>query len=234
VAGELTYLQIVNRVRREAGVPGTALASIAQAVGDSARVVDWVNDVWRDVQLLPYNWKWMRGAAVGSLAPGVMGYTLDELAGAGGDRFSSWRPQTRSYQPVASDPANPTNEWGLTWLPYDVFRGRFLVGDHMAGAPAFYAESPTGQLMIGPKPDIAYTARADYWKSPQALVADDDMPEMPGQHHSMLVWRALAEYGAYDAAPEVLGRAADRSESMLTALITHQGEQIGFANESLA
>jgi hypothetical protein len=221
-------------VRREAGIPGNALASVTQAVGDSVRVVGWVDDVWRDVQLMPYNWRWMQAGATGTLSPGIMAYDFNALTGGPADRFGSWRKQTRSYRPVSSDPAAPTTEWGLTWLPYDDFAARFLVGDHMAGPPAFYSVSPANELMIGPKPDIAYTFKGDYRKSPQVLSADGDLPEMPSHFHSMLVWRALAEYGVYDAAPEVLGRAADRSESMLTSLISEQGEQITWASEPLA
>ncbi|MBI5270707.1 MAG: hypothetical protein HY856_13630 [Burkholderiales bacterium] len=233
MAGELTLLQLVNRVRREAGVPGAALASVSQAVGDSARIVGWVADCWKDVQLLPYNWRWMRGAASGQFPAGVSARSLDELLGTPGNRFSRWLAPSRHYAPVATDPASGSS-WRQSWLPFELFRDRFVAVSSQAGPPQFWTSGLDGRLLIGPTPDKAYTVAADYFMSPQELAGDGDSPDMPGEFHSMLVWRALAEYGAYDAAPEVISRAADRAETMLTALITAQGEQITFDFDPLA
>jgi hypothetical protein len=64
--------------------------------------------------------------------------------------------------------------------------------------------------------------RADYIRDVQDLTADTDIPQMPTRFHSLIVWRALIEYGGYDSASEVFQR-ADRNYTMgMPALLQAQ------------
>ena len=64
--------------------------------------------------------------------------------------------------------------------------------------------------------------------------ADTDTPAMPTRFHSLIVWRALTEYGGYDAASEVFQR-ADRNYTMaMPALLQSQLPQRWIAARGLA
>jgi hypothetical protein len=45
------------------------------------------------------------------------------------------------------------------------------------------------------------------------MTVDTDTPMIPTRFHNLIVWRALAEYGGFDAASEVFTR-ADRNYAM--------------------
>jgi hypothetical protein len=227
--GAYTYLELVNKVKREAGIAGgVALGSLASAVGDTLKVVGWVPDAYREIQQLPHNWRWLRKSALGDVSGAALSYSIDALLGvsAGTTRFSRWVRPSTNYRPTAYLASNPGTEWALTWLPYDRFRLAFMIGTHTPGAPQYWSVANDGALLVGPTPDQAYKLRADYYASPQLLSADGDLPEMPAEFHLLIAWRALGEYGAFDAAPEVLARASSNYETMLNRLIQQEGEPI--------
>jgi hypothetical protein len=66
------------------------------------------------------------------------------------------------------------------------------------GAPAYYAMDGAN-LHLWPAPDNIYPLEIRYWKMPLALTADTDVPTIPPDYHSMLVYWAVAEcYSADD------------------------------------
>lgn len=223
----MNYLQLVNRVKRESPHTGGDLASLASAVGQTAKMVGWVQDAWNEIQNMcsQFNWKWMRARALGDVTVvGGMAYTIDQLLGvaAGTTRFRRWQPETDEYRITAYLDAQPQNEWHLRFLDYETFDMRFLRGQHAAGPPQFWSTSPTNQLLVGPTPDQSYKVRADYWKSNQILTADTDIPEMPVDFHMMIVWKALNDSGAFDAASETVARSYGHYERIESDLIADQ------------
>lgn len=234
----MDYLALVKRLRRETGIGGGDPTSVTTLVSDDHQsLADWVQDAWRDIQLMPRNWRWMRAQALGSVTVvGGRGYTVDQLLGvaAGTTRFARWMPDSNRYHATAFDPANPASEWRLHEIDYETFRLRFEVSSHAAGAPQYRATAPDGRLLVGPTPDKTYSIRLDYWKTPQKLVANTDTPEMPEQYHMAIVWRALMSYAGFDAASEVYARGYSQYQDLESALIRDQGDTLYLAARPLA
>lgn len=234
----MNYLQLVQRTKVEAGLQGATPVSIASTVGDTAKVAGWVADAWRAIQLESHrNWRWLRATGVGSIVAGTLEYTIDELLGAdpGETRFDRFRSNEGAYyRPRCWSASAPANVWALKQLDHDDFVQRFLVGEHAAAAPQFWSFAPSGEMLIGPTPDAAYSLRFDYVKSPQELTADDDVPEMPAQFHMAIVWMALWSFAGYDAAPEVAARAQAQYDEIDVGLVASQAEQMRFGSVPLA
>jgi hypothetical protein len=69
-----------------------------------------------------------------------------------------------------------------------------------SGAPYAYAMDGANAHFY-PTPDQAYPIEVRYWKLPAQLVADTDVPTIPADYHSLLVyWAVAAAYSAEDDA----------------------------------
>lgn len=230
----MNFLQLAQAVKRESGLSGGGPASVVTATGDDARIFQWVNWAWRDIAMLHESWHFRRGSALGQTTSMEMPHDL-AAPGFGLSDFGRWKPQSQEYRVTAyrtSDGAQ--SERPLQFLEWDDFRSRFIVGAHDPGALAFWSTAPSGALMVAPTPDAAHMVRADYIKDVADMTADADIPALPGRFHSLIVWRALTEYGGFDAAGEVFQRATSNYANGLPALLQDQLPRRTFAARPLA
>ncbi len=233
----MNFLQLAQRAKSEAELAGPVPTAVATATGNTLRLVNALADAWTQIQLLPFGWRWMRAQALGDIgAAGGMQYTIDALlsVSAGTTRFAKWAPETWDYCVTAYVASNPAAEWNLQWLPYEQFRSLFLVRQHVAGPPTYWSVANNGDMLIGPTPDASYKLRADYFKSPQSLALDADVPECPSQYHMAIVWKALASRGTAGAEPETVARAVGHYSEIEAALIRDQATPITITALSLA
>lgn len=296
----MNFLQLVQRVKREAARSGAAPVSIAALSGDDLLLANWVADALVELERREHGWPWMRREISGPTTIGKMAYAAAELdftrvsftlgtsayaagstltqgaasatvrrviltsgswslgtaagqliitpvagvfaggAALGGgacvlagaavslDSLGRWLAEGRllgSYRMTAEQTAGQPVV--VRFLEWEVFRLRFTLTTHQAGMPQFWSIDPATQaLNVGPTPDAAYTLRASYWRSPQALALDADTPGLPVEFHLHLVWRALIELASYDAAPEVLTRAQANLTLVEADLIGLHGPEI--------
>jgi hypothetical protein len=203
----MTFLEICKRVRQEAGISGSGPSSVVGQTGEMKRIVDWVNTAWEDVQLSRPNWNWMRAGFSFQTVTGDYDYTAAEAGIA--TRFSQWDVDTiKSYRTSQGVGA----EFELGELAYSRYRSIYLTGPQPSGTPICFALAPDRKLLLGPNPDGIFTVSGEYWKSPQVLVVDADVPEMPADYHMLIVWQALESYAFYESATEVLARAEKYSK----------------------
>ena len=113
-------------------------------------------------------------------------------------------------------------EQTIRFLSWDEFRARFIAGAHNPGPVQFWSLAPSGLMHGGPTPDAAHKVRASYIKDVQDMTQDADVPAMPARFHQLIVWRALIEYGGFDAAGEVMQRAERNFQSMMPSLLQDQ------------
>ena len=70
--------------------------------------------------------------------------------------------------------------------------------------------------------EATFTVSGEYFKGPQILAADTDVPEMPSDFHDLIVYYAIEKYGYLEAATEVLARAEKYSRTYMRQLENHQ------------
>lgn len=201
----MNFLQLTQAVKRESGLGmGSSIVAFASATGDDLRMFNWVNWAARDISLAREDWRWRRGmatlASTTSIANAASAFGLTD--------FASWKGPSAQYKPSAyrvSDGLSAERE--LTWVDYDQFRKQFYLGAQSTGSVQYWSVSPSEEFLIGPTPDAAHFIRADYVKDYTEMTADADTPPVPARFHMLIVWRALMEYGGFDAASEVYQRA---------------------------
>lgn len=224
VDAALTRLQLAQRLWRESGRIGTGPAASASDTGDKLRMFDAIDDAWRNLQLEPRRWRWMRATTTGALVIDTIAYNASAV---GTTNFGKWWPQGDEYQPYLLDPDTSLVAGTLDWIEYEDFRERYQRQTHTAAMPLHLSESPAGQLLVGPKPDKAYPLRVDYESLPTKL-GDGESPGMPARFHTLLVWMALKSIATADGDASHIARAEHNRRPLKSALLDDQGESPGF------
>lgn len=202
----MDYLGLCQRLRREAGAAGDGPSSVTAQVGEYRRFVGWVAQAWREIQQLHQDWKWAWGTFSYECTPGVAdtGFDIDGVLLPGTLRLGGTPLQQVEY---------------------------FAVRDRVStsGAPRAFAVLPSGAFRLLPVPDEAYTITGEFYRHPQILVENGDVPLLPERHHMTIVYRALMHYAAYEAADEVARDAFVEYMRALSALERDQlpGMQLG-------
>lgn len=194
----MNKLQLVQRVRLESGIgTGSRINSVSALSTpglnldrDAERMVGWVDDAWRDLQMLPYNWRWMKRKVAFETQPDVWqldSSDIDPLISIAKIDTTAKRRVRASTIPddwsvtVASEGLSiasmpPGQSWPLEPLPSDVFHERFGYSLHTPGRPQFWATDTDGSLLLGPTPDTAYAVEVPYVRNPHVMRYDNASP----------------------------------------------------------
>lgn len=242
----MNFLQIVQRTAREAGVSGT-IATAQNPTGEPQRVIDWVQSAWNDIQTIHDDWAWMRSSYIlnwagdnsqqgsGMSFTSVAGqpvYTLGTAPGTCGVPVANFQKWVRdSFYTYVTAPGF-INEAQLDHIDFDVWRNLYMLGANrnVKTRPVAIAIGPDFSICLGPPPDDGYTITGDYFVAPTEMTLDADTPiGLPAAQHMIIAWKALLDYGGYEAASEVLERAQRHYDSMMSQLEAIRLPEVGFA-----
>lgn len=229
----MNFLQLVQRFRQETNYANTGPTTVTSQSGDHGRAVDWVATAYTALQQR-HQWRWLRKGFTLTTSSGTDTYDhtscIDTPTGAAISRFKSWS---------VSDPYNPpriylssagsgTETW-LSYISWESFRTIYKIGSQENSYPAFITIDPDDNLVLGPKPNDTYVITGEYHRSAQILSANTDEPEMPADYHMLIVYMAMLEYGEFDAAPDIINRAARHIRRMTRNLEATQMARIRLA-----
>lgn len=215
----MNYLQLVQRLHRESMRSTAAPTTVVGANERQARLFDWVADAWRDLQI-EREWRWMRTTLDAPLIVDQQTYNAETDLSA--TRFRRWRVDDDTYNPWLYIDGSPNSLWPLTYTQLDEFRSLYVYRTWGATTPVAWTFDESNNLLVGPKPALAYKLRMEFWKSPTELTADADTPDMPEEYHLLLMWTALEQVALADAAPELLTRAQQHKTELKTRLLVDQ------------
>lgn len=207
----MTYLELVQMTVQQSGtVQGIKPDTVIGKVDRLKQFVDFVAEAYIDIQNAHRMWRWLQSYFTEETVAGTRFYSgtaiTDEIALSTVDRFSQW-----GFKEDGSDmslsiykTADGNNGEGpLRWLDWDRFYQTQLRGPQTPGKPIFYSVADDNRLALSPIPDDAYTIRGKYRKSPQKLVFDTDVPEMPAEFHTVIKDAALCYIEAFDEGPRI-------------------------------
>lgn len=230
VTSPSTFLELVQRTRLECGISsggslGNVPTSIAEAAGIELLLVGWVVEAWKAIQRIHDNWHFMRQSTNFLTISGKSTYTPTEC-GVPDGAISSWQRETVRNFHTAS---GISSSMFMSELPYDDWRNQYLFGSlqSVRTRPTQFAVNPADHgLALGPVPNADYTVTADYFQSPITLVNDLDVPTLPSQHIMAIVYKAMMEYGEFDAAAETFSRGAKGYAAILATLERERLNQV--------
>lgn len=241
----MNYLQLVQRAMVEGGASGS-ITTTANQSGEAQRFCNWIQAAFNDIQTIHDDWKWMRSSYIlnyegdsedgtGLSFTSVAGQAVYRLGAAPGqlgidpDTFQKWVRGSFWVYPTA---AGYTAETQLDLMDYDVWRATYMLGANrdVKTRPVAMAEGPDFSICLGPPPDTGYTITGDYYTAPSQMAQDTDVPfGLPPAQHMIIVWKALLDYGGYEAASDVYQRAQTHYDSMMAQLEILRLPEVGFA-----
>lgn len=211
----MTFLELVKRLRQEAGVTGSGPSTVASQTGELKRLVDWTASAWREIQNLHDTWRWMRSTATVSTTAGDGSYTLSDFGISAS--FAYWYPDSFT---IYRSSIGQSDERDLTWTDYDTWRRLYNFGSAASTrtSPNEFSIAPDESIVLGFLPDDVYVVKGDYQSGTITLADDADIPACPTRFHEVIVWKALMYYGEFESAPEAYGRARKNYSVWLDSL----------------
>ncbi|MDR5867927.1 phage adaptor protein [Halomonas koreensis] len=196
----MTFLELCQRLRQEVGAAGTGPAAVTGQHGEYQRLIGWVAQAWREIQLERRNWRFAWAEASVALDPDFREYSPP----ADIDRWDAATLRAGSHP--------------LVELEWEIFRERYR-SDSGRDHPTVITRMPNGNLRLDTPPPAANTTLSfEYFRTPQTLAANGDTPRMPGHYHMLIVYRAMLSYALYENAPEVAQKAQRGEQSVMTAM----------------
>ena len=190
----MNYLELCTKVHNRADIPATGLASVTGQVGILLRVVSWVEDAWKEIQLAERWWLFRLESGSASLGTGVASYDVATFMPSD---FSYFWPNSIYIKDAG------TNVGQLSLMSWEDYRSQYLHETLVTGVPTTITVSHNGNIYFNTIPDKDYTIDFDYQRIVQNLAANNDIPTLPVDYHDVIWLRALAMYGEHYGAPEV-------------------------------
>lgn len=201
----MNKLQLVQRLAQECGVAraSNVPATTVNQTGELKRLVTWIDNAWLEIQDKRPNWNWMIGSFDFLTVAGDYEYTPAD-AGVG-DTFANWK--TDSFRSWLASGGVGTEQYLSNW-DYASFRDYYLFSTRRTSLaqPLQFAVGPTKNILLGSPPNDVYHIVGEYYKLPTEMTSDSDTPILPARFHMAIVYRAMLDYGMYEAAPEVVQR----------------------------
>jgi len=210
----MTYLEMCQRLRLEAGIAGSGPTSVVSQTGELGRIVDWVATANDDIQNINSTWRFLQTSFDFSTVDGTQNYAPADVSI---DDLGSWKFGRDDDFTIYSAEAD---EQYLIYVPWNNFKGTYLFGTSRSqtGKPTIITVKPDNSTSFYAIPDDAYTVTGEYYKKAQTLAADDDESLIPSQFHMIVVWRALMLYGAYSGASDAYSHGENEYKSLLRKL----------------
>jgi hypothetical protein len=218
---EMTYLQLCQRARQEAGIPGNGPSAVTGQTGKLGKLVDWVSQAWIDIQLKRPNWLFMWEEFSFDTIADQRDYLASTLAAPITD-LSLWDRNSFLIYKTSLD-ANDQNR--LRPIDYGYWRQQYRVGMDVRATdrPQMFTILPNNKIRFEPVSDVPYTIDGEYKRTAQVLAADADvLTNFPDDFQMIVVWQALKYYASFEDAPEVMDEAETNFDNLLVRLEAEQ------------
>lgn len=213
----MDYLQLCQRVRFECGIAGEGLPSAtAGQTGVMNTVVNLTARAWVDIQTSRPYWKFARATLTFPTVAAQRTYSVvSDLSHTDVDKWN--------YDSAFIYLTSNADRSKLTWKDYDEFNRR-VNPTFPDGRPTIITESPGRNLAFDRTPDDIYTITIDYWKTPELLASDTDVPAIPEHFHDVIVWKAVMAYAGPRGMSERYQNARAEYIKMYGQLVIDQGD----------
>jgi len=183
----MNYLELCQRVRLECAISGSGPAAVTGQVGVYSKLVNWVNDAWREIQLDKTQWLFMWGE-----------FTFDTIINTPDTTTTGLTVRDFTREPlVIYHKATGLDDKGfIPYLKYKDWYARYGASHVPAGRPQVWTVLPNGALRLTPKPDGEYVVIGNGHLKPQTLINNADIPILPEEYHLAIMWLACSKWFA--------------------------------------
>lgn len=226
-----TFLKLCQDVARESGtVSGTQPTSVLGQSGRLAKIVSWTAEAWRQIQTARNAWAFHRAEFDVVAIPGNAEYTgaswnIADLA--------RWIPGVTVQDPDLGR-GDESFLRPVSWETYRLIHAVGSAAEEQGRPRAFTIRPGTNALVLTPRPDKAYVVRGEYWRTPQVLAANADVPLCPERFHDAIKWKALVLLHSHDEGINNIALARQQLGDVMQELERDQLPAMGVAGGPLA
>lgn len=203
-----TFLQLAQKVNTLSGTQGTI--SSVSATGHQAVIVEIVKSAWTDIQNLRPDWDFLKVTSNLSTVVGQTSYDVTDLFGIGGTNIiGSWRgivkPDLTQAKKVSMD--------------YYILKDLENLDQTSVN---YYSWDAINNLLYINPPDAVYSLGLYYYRKPQVLSTNVDVPLGPTELHDAIVYRALVDLGSYIGSADLYQSYLTKSDALIGSLMRSQ------------
>ena len=223
----MNRLELAQRLSRECGINQSGPSATTNQTGEYLRVINWVDDAYKSVQLVTSTWQFLRKEFSFALTATKATYTPAEC---GLTDFSEWVSDDEGDSEDFRIYLVAADERFMTYMPWEMFRVAYMLGTQrtMTGRPSVYTIRPDDSLMFYPIPDDVYTCVGEYYMVPDVMTANTDIPIFPERFHEIILHRAMMYYAAYSQEPDKYAVGEREYKRLLRGLKKSQLPQMGW------
>ena len=178
----MDYLALCKQVHNICQIDGDTIVSVDNQTGMNARVVEWVDRAYRDIQRYRTDWRFRQALA-----------NVNVVAG-------QWEIPDLITTMVHMDPTTATATYNgtiverLQPIDYDLFYNRFQSQARTNGNPRYISVGHDFDIYIDPIPTVALVLKFWYTKAIESLVNNTDIPIIRDEYQDTIIWKAVLYY----------------------------------------
>ena len=205
----MNFLELCQALRRECSISGVGPVSVEDQTGEYARVVNWIRQANQELQARFFNWKFL----FRQFENVTLQNDDESLSIQAPDDLNVWLQDSFIF-----------NGCPIGVVEYSQWNRK----ETFLGVP-FLVQMPDDSLRLYNAPSGDIVIKADYYATPQHLIANTDEPYIPEPYHWLILYRAIMMYANYDNAPELKTSALEGMQMLMPQLEASQlpGQQQG-------
>lgn len=193
----MTFLEMCQRYRLEAGISGTGPTSVTDNTNNEySRIVNWIAQADLEIQSRYEDWRFMwREFSFNTVASDGR-YTETDVVTAS---YGVQRYDEEAWRYYLTSAGQSTEQW-VQYCEWESFYPYWRNGTMRTaeGVPSVWTQRPDGDIELAYVPDAIYTITGAYWRKPVLMTANGDTPLYPSTYHMLPVWWAMMNYAGYE------------------------------------
>lgn len=204
----MTFLELVRTVRLLSGMQGSGPASVSTATGVEEIIARFTRDAYVDIQNLREEWDFLATKRSFSTAIGQDEYSLLDI-------FMTATPSLKKYDTKSFIITDGSGKKTYLKNKDRATLERLYLNDTTTKIPTLFAiEEMDRSLVLKDIPDAIYNVAFRYWRSPEILSSDTQVPLLPISFHLLIVYKTLEKLATYLSSPELFREYATEAAKM--------------------
>ena len=219
----MNYLTLCDDLLKETGVSEQGVFSVKGQGGMPLRAVKWVRRAWVEIQGLR-EWRFLWCSGVFNTVIGQIEYHAKENL-ALTPSLKSWVTDKNKVRLV--DDGRSSYLKYVKWESWGLEEGS-------TQRPYAYTIKPDNTLVLNTAPDKLYQVYFEYFRTPQILTENTEIPIVSEEYHEVILYKAMTYLAAEQDAPEVYQDSQRHLNIWLSAMKSKEIPEITFGSGPIA
>lgn len=186
----MNFIEIVRSVREIVGMQGTGPTSVATAVGAEAVLVRLSREAYIDVQNLRPRFDFLDSKNSFSTVIGQTSYSIANV-------FPGGTGLPKEYDLGSFTIMKDGKKTFLRYIERDILEAAYMNSTVTKVPNAFSIDFADNSILLYPTADALYTVNFRYWREPEILTTDAQIPRLPIAFHMLIVYKAVEKMAIY-------------------------------------